>query len=148
MVIFANWRSWKIKHEANLVLNVMKDIVEDGYTPPSLSNGDDQKEVSLYENLKRTVLFLSLFENIATIKGKIIVRKHSATSDGVAAWKELVGQPLLVPNSFLNSFLLPLGSTRIITRAPWLPPLTSSRNGLMSITTTVKQDTPLALISN
>ena len=85
----ADWRAWKIKHEAHLVLTDMKDIVDDNYTPPSVTNGDDKEVVSLYEK-KRTALFLSLFENIETTEGKIIVRKHSATSDGVAAWKELV----------------------------------------------------------
>mmetsp|Transcript_12867 Transcript_12867/g.21161 ORF Transcript_12867/g.21161 Transcript_12867/m.21161 type:complete len:735 (-) Transcript_12867:3937-6141(-) len=65
----------------------MDDIVDSAYQPPD-PNVDDPDEVALYVK-KNTLLFISLLDSIATNEGSVIIKKHSRTSDGTAAWLEL-----------------------------------------------------------
>ena len=84
----ADWERFHISMLTRFKIHNMDAMAKPNYTPPSVANGDDPDEVTLYEK-RSALLYESLASLIKTDGGKIIVKEHRPTLDGFSCWKKL-----------------------------------------------------------
>lgn len=84
----ADWERFHISLLTRLKIHDMDAMVKSSYTPPSVANGDDPDEVTLYEK-RSALLYESLQSLIKTDAGKMIVKEHRHSINGFSCWKKL-----------------------------------------------------------
>ena len=82
------WNLFHISVLTRLKIHNMDAMIQPNYIPPSIANGNDPDEVTLYQK-SSALLYEQLLRWVNTAAGKIIVKEHSTNADGFACWKKL-----------------------------------------------------------
>lgn len=77
------WDNWHMMMEAQAKTHDLDDVLSPAFIPTTAD------EKALFQQ-KQNFMFAVLLQTVHTGAGRAIVKKHNATSDAQAAWKELV----------------------------------------------------------